>query len=76
MLFQVKTLTGKRFELNTIDFTTILDIKEYIQQNEGMEPSQIRLIFSGRMMNDTDLVQNIILVPNSTVNMVLSLRGG
>jgi hypothetical protein len=76
MLFQVKTLTGKRFELNTIDFMTIYDIKEYIQQNEGMETSQIRLIFSGRMMNDTDLIQNIITVPNSTINMVLSLRGG
>lgn len=76
MLFQVKTLTGKRFELNTVDYTTVYDIKEYIQQNEGMDPKQIRLIFNGRMMNDTDLIQNLITVPNSTINMVLSLRGG
>lgn len=76
MLFHVKTLTGKRLELNTIDFMTIYDIKEYIQQKEGIDTAQIRLIFSGRMMNDIDLIQNIITLPNSTIYMVLSLRGG
>lgn len=76
MLFQVKTLTGKRFNLNTVDYINVLNIKEYLQQNEGFDPTQIRLIFNGRLLNDLDLIQNLITIPNTSVHMVLALRGG
>jgi hypothetical protein len=47
-----------------------------LQEKEGIDVSQIRLIFSGKQLADGDTVEGAKVVAGSTVHMVLSLRGG
>lgn len=54
----------------------ILHIKEALQEKEGIDVKQIRLIYAGKQLNDTDTVADAKIEAGSTVHMVLSLRGG
>jgi hypothetical protein len=50
-------------------------MKEFLQEKEGIELSQIRLIYGGKQLNDMGKVINE-LKPGDVVHMVLALRGG
>lgn len=54
----------------------ILNIKEALQEKEGIDVKQIRLIHSGKQLNDTDTIESAKIEAGATVHMVLSLRGG
>ena len=41
MLFEVKTLTGIKYKLNSSNFNTVVDIKSYLQEKEGINIKQI-----------------------------------
>jgi hypothetical protein len=76
MIFEVKTLTGRKLVLDTNDYITISEIKGYIQEKEGIEIRQIRLIAQGRSLNDNENINDIIKPLAKTIHMVLALRGG
>ena len=76
MQLVVKTLTGKKQNFNFEPDNTILDIKNALQEREGIEVSQIRLIFSGKQLNDEQKISDYNLEAGSTIIMVLQLRGG
>jgi len=76
MIFEVKTLTGRKLVLDTNDYTIISEIKSYIQEKEGIEIRQIRLIAQGRSLNDNENINDILKPEAKTIHMVLALRGG
>ena len=76
MIFEVKTLTGRKLVLDTNDYTTISEIKGYIQEKEGIEIRQIRLISQGRSLTDNENINDIVKPEAKTIHMVLALRGG
>jgi len=76
MIFEVKTLTGRKLVLDTNDYTTISEIKGYIQEKEGIEIRQIRLISQGRSLTDNENINDIVKQEARTIHMVLALRGG
>jgi hypothetical protein len=76
MIFEVKTLTGRKLVLDTNDYTTISEIKSYIQEKEGIEIRQIRLVAQGRALNDNENINDIVKQEARTIHMVLALRGG
>jgi ubiquitin-like protein Nedd8 len=45
MQFFIKTLTGKKQSFNFEPENTILEVKNSLQEREGIEVTQIRLIF-------------------------------
>ena len=73
----IKTLTGKTVTIPTIlSGDTVLMLKERIQDKEGIPVDQQRLIFNGAQLEDSRSLSEYKLSAESTLHMVLRLRGG
>ena len=76
MQIHIKTLTGRRININLEDSDKIVQIKNLLQEKEGIERAQIRLIFGGKQLKDNNSLKYYNLKPGSILHMVLQLRGG
>uniref|UniRef100_A0A2K5CHF0 Ubiquitin-like domain-containing protein n=1 Tax=Aotus nancymaae TaxID=37293 RepID=A0A2K5CHF0_AOTNA len=67
MLIKVKTLTGKEIETDTEPTDKVEQIKEHVEEKEGIPPQQQRLIYGAA--DDR-------ILGGSVLHLVLALRGG
>jgi len=51
-------------------------VKQALQEKEGIQVDQIRLIFSGRQLADDRTLESYNIGAGATIHMVLQLRGG
>jgi len=72
----VKSLTGKTITISCELTDTVLSVKERIHDVENIAVEEQRLIFSGKQLNDADTLESYGVQAESTLFLVLRLRGG
>jgi len=72
----IKTLTGRKQTFNFEPDNQVLAVKQALQEKEGIQVDQIRLIFSGKQLADDKPLSEYNIQAGATIHMVLQLRGG
>ena len=72
----IKTLTGRKQAFNFEPENQVLAIKQALQEKEGIQVDQIKLIHSGKQLADDKTLESYNIAAGATIHMVLQLRGG
>ena len=76
MQITIKTLSGRKLSLNFDVTQKISEIKEQLTEKGGIPVSQIRLIYSGKILKDEITIEEAKIAPDSTLMMMMHLKGG
>jgi ubiquitin len=75
MQIYVKTLTGATIMIKVDPEDTIESLKLKIEVNKGPSPNHQRLIYAGRQLEDGHTLSDYDIQKDSTIHLVLRLRG-
>ena len=72
----IRTLTGSTIYIDSSNTNSITNIKELIEDKEGILSNEQRLIFNGNELEDGQSLSDYNISNDSTLDVVLSMIGG
>ena len=75
MLITIKTLSGRKLSLDFEPTQNVEDIKNALQEKEGIPAQQIRLIYLGKILKDEISIKEAKITPGMVLMMMMHLRG-
>jgi hypothetical protein len=72
----IKRLDGEKRPLEVESGSTVRELKELFSQKMGIDVAQLRLVFKGTPLLDTQTLENAKIGQNDTVHIILQLAGG
>ncbi|CAH0054222.1 unnamed protein product [Clonostachys solani] len=75
MKLYLRTLTGKRLELDVAENETVARVKEIFFERERVLPDQFHLVFAGKHLDDRFTLDRYRIQSEATIHVVLRLRG-
>ena len=76
MLITIKTLSGRKLSLDFEPTQKVEEIKNALQEKEGIPVQQIRLIYSGKILKDELTIKEANISPGTTLMIMMHLKGG
>ena len=76
MKLVIKLLNGRMLEFDVEPSFQIIDLKKKLEESEGIDAEQQRLVFGGKQLQDTKTLEELKIKNGVTINMLLALRGG
>ena len=74
MQIMIKNFKAKVLSLEVKPEDTVLHLKQVLQEKEGIVVESIRLVFGGRLLNNSSTLSDYNLQQGSVLHMVLQLR--
>ena len=73
----IKTLTCKNIVVDYNPVMTVMELKQFINTTSNIPIDQQRLIYQGKQMDNDDYkIKDYNVMKDSSVHLVLKLRGG
>ena len=72
----IVTLTGRSITMEVDPQDKVTSVKVKIQDREGVQPDEQRLLFQGKQLEDNYTLDDYQIEKNSTLHLVIRLRGG
>lgn len=72
----VKTFSGKTLTMEVEPDESIESVKNKLQDKEGIPPNQQRILFGGKQLDARKTISDYDIENESTMHLVLRLRGG
>lgn len=76
MKVTVISMSGGKVSIEASSNDTVLDLKHKLEPFTGLDIKQQALIFNGRTLKNEHTLEQSKITEDTTISMVISLRGG